>query len=133
MKPNELYVEFIEFCEARDLDFVKSFSILFHQFLKNSHSIKELKQPLRSRIYLDYIRNKPCFLCNSPAPSDPHHQGYRGIGQKTDDTRTVPLCRSCHTKFHSSNIDNKEEIIEDMEREMLKYLTDFLKMRLLGK
>ncbi len=34
-------------------------------------------------------------------PSDPHHYGTGGgMGQKTDDYRTVPLCRRCHDHFH---------------------------------
>jgi len=56
--------------------------------------------PSRSRRYLDYVRGLPCCSCGHPSPSDPHHFGPRGLGQKTDDTRTVPLCRACHDTFH---------------------------------
>jgi hypothetical protein len=43
-------------------------------------------------------------VCCRPAPSDPHHVGRRGVGQKTDDYRTVPLCRRCHDEFHATGM-----------------------------
>lgn len=57
-------------------------------------------KPDRDRGYLVYVREHPCCACTAPAPSDPHHYGPRGMGQKTDDYRTVPLCRGCHDCFH---------------------------------
>lgn len=56
----------------------------------------------RSRDYLAFVREKPCMSCRMPGPSDPHHWGPRGLGQKTDDHRTVPLCRKCHDHFHDT-------------------------------
>jgi hypothetical protein len=56
--------------------------------------------PKRSSAYLRYVRQQACVGCGAPAPSDPHHWGARGMGQKTDDYRTVPLCRRCHDHFH---------------------------------
>jgi len=64
---------------------------------------KPLK-PARSGKYLDYVRALPCCSCGARGPSDPHHYGPRGVGQKTDDTRTVPLCRRCHDVFHDSGL-----------------------------
>lgn len=58
------------------------------------------KRPTRSASYLDFVRAKPCCSCHAEAPSDPHHYGSSGIGQKTDDLRCVPLCRRCHDCFH---------------------------------
>ncbi len=60
---------------------------------------KPLK-PARSRVYLVFIREKACCHCRANGPSDPHHYGARGTGQKTDDFRCVPLCRKCHDHFH---------------------------------
>jgi len=57
--------------------------------------------PLRSQSYLRFVRDEPCCSCSTSAPSDPHHFGPRGIGQKTDDFRVVPLCRACHDEFHA--------------------------------
>lgn len=60
-------------------------------------------QPIRSRDYLDFVRARACFSCGADGPSDPHHYGPRGMGQKTDDLRVVPLCRKCHDHFHDTN------------------------------
>jgi len=57
-------------------------------------------KPTRSGQYLAFVRAEPCASCRAPGPSDPHHWGPRGMGQKTDDHRTVPLCRRCHDHFH---------------------------------
>lgn len=59
-------------------------------------------RPVRSRSYLSWVATKPCASCSAPGPSDPHHFGPRGYGEKTDDLRAVPLCRRCHDAFHSS-------------------------------
>lgn len=56
--------------------------------------------PVRSEGFMAFVRAMPCCVCSAPAPSDPHHYGRHGMGQKTDDTRCVPLCRRCHDHFH---------------------------------
>lgn len=56
---------------------------------------------VRSETYMAFVRRDPCCGCGAPGPSDPHHFGSRGVGQKTDDRRTVPLCRKCHDEFHA--------------------------------
>lgn len=58
--------------------------------------------PIRSAVYLAHVRERSCCICGKPGPSDPHHYGPRGMGQKTDDLRTVPLCRGCHDAFHAT-------------------------------
>ena len=61
--------------------------------------------PYRSRAYLDFVRSKPCMVarCAAKPPSDPHHwAGSRGMSQKVDDTRTVPLCRIHHDELHAT-------------------------------
>ena len=71
--------------------------------------------PLRSRAFLDFVRRHPCCACPAPADFpdplieeeadlavDAHHQGPRGVGQKTDDLRAVPLCRRCHDGLHDT-------------------------------
>lgn len=50
--------------------------------------------------YLAHVRTRACCICAAPAPSEPHHYGPRGLGQKTDDRRTVPICRCCHDRWH---------------------------------
>lgn len=56
--------------------------------------------PIRSALYLAFVREHPCCACQADGPSDPHHYGPRGMGEKADDTLTVPLCRPCHDDFH---------------------------------
>lgn len=64
----------------------------------------EKKGPWRSPQYLAYIRAMACCVCGAPGPSDPSHHGRRGLGQKTDDYRTIPLCRADHDRFHARGV-----------------------------
>lgn len=50
----------------------------------------------RSATYLAWVRTWPCCSCSAPAPSEAHHAGKRGVGQKADDYGAVPLCSGCH-------------------------------------
>lgn len=61
------------------------------------------RKPLRSEEYKAYIRAQPCAGCHAPPPSDAHHHGPRGMSQKTDDYRTIPVCRKCHSRFESKD------------------------------
>ncbi len=70
----------------------------------NSHRSFPKTKMARSAAYLAFVRAEPCCVCSAPAPSDPHHFGPRGVGQKTDDFRTVPLCRRCHDDFHACGL-----------------------------
>lgn len=56
-----------------------------------------------NQTYLQYIRNQECAGCGKGPPSDPHHFGPGGgMGMKCDDFYTTPLCRVCHTQWHSN-------------------------------
>ncbi len=46
--------------------------------------------------YLKWIGSHPCCVPGCGGRAQRHHYGPRGVGQKTDDPRTVPLCESCH-------------------------------------
>lgn len=58
--------------------------------------------PLRSPAYLDHVREHPCCVCGAEGPNDAHHLGPRGMGTKTDDSRTASLCRAHHDEFHAT-------------------------------
>lgn len=58
--------------------------------------------PAQSPKYLAFVRAHPCCLCGAPGPSHAHHQGPRGMSQKTDDYRTIPLCDVDHDGVHAS-------------------------------
>lgn len=60
------------------------------------HAVPAPRPRYRSGAYLAFVRTHPCCRCAAPDPSDAHHQGARGVGQKADDYLTVPLCRPCH-------------------------------------
>ncbi len=74
-------------------------------------------KPKRSADYLAYVRAHPCCnpSCRAPAPSDPHHEGKRGVGQKCSYFQTVPLCRVCH-RFYTDH--NELPIISDHGQRM---------------
>lgn len=61
--------------------------------------------PARSRSYLAFVRLHACANpgCRLPGPSEADHFGRRGLGQKTDDFRTVPLCAECHRARTDTN------------------------------
>jgi len=77
--------------------------------------------PARAGHYLAFVRELPCSLCRTDPPSDPHHFGKRGLGQKTDDYRTVPLCRNCHSMAHRGEL-NQATIRRNMVETLVKYL-----------
>lgn len=66
-----------------------------------------VSQPKEQRMvcepFLAYVRTLPCCNCAAPSPSDPHHEGPRGVGQKTHDVLAVPLCRPCHRIYTDTN------------------------------
>lgn len=57
------------------------------------------RRPARRQSYLRFVRSRPCCACWAPAPSEAHHFGPHGTGQKCDDYQTVPLCGSCHREI----------------------------------
>lgn len=65
------------------------------------------KGPFRSNEYMRFVRGHRCVGCRTTPeqrPIEAHHcgGGRRGVGQKTDDTRTAPLCEDCHAHFHNT-------------------------------
>lgn len=55
--------------------------------------------PAQCASYLALVRTRPCCGCSAPAPSEAHHDGPRGVGQRCSDFLTIPLCRSCHRQI----------------------------------
>lgn len=60
------------------------------------------QKPARSPAYLAWVRRQACCNCFARGPSDPHHEGPHGLGQKTSDFNCVPLCRACHRQLTDS-------------------------------
>lgn len=57
---------------------------------------------VRDRVYLLWVRSRPCISCGTHH-TEAHHAGIRGLGQKSDDTSAIPLCRSCHRCWHDAS------------------------------
>lgn len=67
-------------------------------------SARERRDGMSER-HLALIRVLPCCVCHKVAPSDPHHlktgTGERGMGLRSTDKWTVPLCRGDHDDVES--------------------------------
>lgn len=59
---------------------------------------------IRDKKWLAAVREMPCTVC-SQSPSDPAHIRKftdGGTSLKPSDCYILPLCRSCHTRQHST-------------------------------
>ncbi|UYZ80278.1 hypothetical protein [Moraxella bovis] len=61
---------------------------------------------------LNRIKSLPCVQCHAPPPSDPCHANWgefgKGMGTKSDDEYTIPLCRKCHQELDTYQGRNRE-------------------------
>lgn len=80
------------------------------------------ESPARAPHYLAFVRQQNCCRCGADPRSDPDHIGPRGMGQKTDDYRTVPLCRRCHDLRHQGKLDDF-----DWQHQMINVLVRYLR------
>ena len=63
------------------------------------------QRPGMSDAHLDLIRSLPCCACGAQPRSEAHHllqTGTRGMGLRSPDKYTVPLCTACHTDLHGN-------------------------------
>lgn len=51
--------------------------------------------------HLKRVRALPCCSCGAPPPSQAHHRTGAGMGLRSNDMATMPLCVWCHGAFHS--------------------------------
>jgi hypothetical protein len=63
-------------------------------------------KPPRSRLYLAWIRTLPCIVCGSTGWIEASHTGPHGMGQKSSDYSTIPLCG----KHHRSGSDSYHKL-----------------------
>lgn len=71
--------------------------------------------PERSKVYLDFVRSLSCARCLSSVDIEASHYGPRGLGQKTSDYYTAPLCSRCHRLFDGR--EGKAGLYWDQDRE----------------
>lgn len=89
---------------------------------KNGQPVPKNPEPEKCLAWLDFVRGKSCCNCNKTAPSDPHHEGKRGVGQKVRDTLTAPLCRFCHRTYTDQNCLPLPRSVPDLESKPLRGL-----------
>jgi hypothetical protein len=59
-----------------------------------------LKQPTyRSEAWRRAVASLPCVCCMREGSQAAHRNEGKGMGLKTSDAWTVPLCPSCHSEF----------------------------------
>ena len=80
----------------------------------------------RSKKYLDFIRSKPCLVCGRKAEA--HHIGIGdgGVGLKSSDMATIPLCRFCHTGTHLIGAKTFFAAY-DLKKAIIGYLTEYIR------
>lgn len=77
-----------------------------HLAMPAKRSVPKPPKRLRDAAYLRHVRALACCVSRDGAsgpcsgPIVAHHHGPRGLGEKTDDYRTVPLCDGHHREFH---------------------------------
>lgn len=76
---------------------------------KNSKNYKH--RPGMSPNHLNCVRSCQCCVCSAPPRSEVHHlkaTGERGMGLRSTDKHTVPLCRHCHDEVERAGAKNEE-------------------------
>lgn len=70
-----------------------------------------LKSPtFRSEAWRRAVASLPCCCCGLEGPSQAAHRNEgKGMGIKTSDAWTVPLCTSCHADFDQGRYLTREE------------------------
>ncbi len=64
--------------------------------------------PIRDAAYLEWIRTLPCLVCvhyesKQTRHTESCHVGLRGMGQRSSDRETVPLCGDHHRTGSTSH------------------------------
>ena len=71
--------------------------------LKPRGKTKYARRP-RDHAYMAWVKSLPCvgpFPHQCQGPSEAHHAGVRGLGQRAEDSTAIPLCRNAHHAWHS--------------------------------
>jgi hypothetical protein len=67
---------------------------------------------MRDAKRLAAIRKLPCIRCGNPHSQAAHSNSSRdgkGRGIKADDSKTIPMCHSCHFQFDTFQLGNRAE------------------------
>lgn len=74
-------------------------------------------RPVEDPLYLKWIRSLPCSVPGCRWRAEPHHTGIRGLSQKADDRRAIPLCRAHHEECEQNR--QKFELTHGIDIEIL--------------
>ena len=78
---------------------------------------------MRDSKRLAEIRKLPCVRCGNPHSQAAHSNSSRdgkGRGIKADDSKTIPLCQSCHHLFDTFQLGNRAESEAMFEKWLVK-------------
>lgn len=64
----------------------------------------EKHKPGRSAAYLEFIRLRPCCVCQE-SPAEPHHTICGGMSLKGSDFGAIPMCRKHHREVEDRGVD----------------------------
>lgn len=53
---------------------------------------------------IEQLREKPCFFCGCPAPSEVHHIKSKKSGGHDVEWNLIPVDRKCHTEVHKRGL-----------------------------
>ncbi len=79
---------------------------------KRENSKNYENRPGMSPKHLDCIRACQCCVCEHPPRSEAHHlkagTGERGMGVRSTDKHSVPLCSTCHQEVEAAGAKNEK-------------------------
>jgi len=59
---------------------------------------------LKYKSYIEYVKDRPCMVCNAPKVEPHHWPVTRGAGGNEVEEWAIPLCRDCHNEAHRNPI-----------------------------
>lgn len=101
-----------------------------HITAEDLQQLRFVEFPQKDKDYLAFEHKEPCLWCGRNDGIQVHHlkeAGYSGEGIKAPDWLSIPLCASCHIKYHLAG---KEDFNNAMNW-IMKHLSlvDFCKIR----
>ena len=101
-----------------------------HITAEDLQQLRFVEFPQKDKDYLAFEHKEPCLWCGRNDVIQVHHlkeAGYSGEGIKAPDWLSIPLCASCHAKYHLAG---KEDFNNAMNW-IVKHLSliDFCKIR----
>jgi len=95
------------------------------------HNFQKRKR-YKNEKYLRFIRSKGCVICGHPAVA--HHEQVtgRGMGIKSSDYETIPLCEKCHEARHRLGKDTFWQGY-DIQKLIIEHLTEYIHWVLIGE